>query len=306
MDMRDAFFDTVCARALADASVVVLTCDQGALPLEGLRVDRPDQWINMGIAEQCLIDVAAGMAMEGMRPIVYGITPFVSQRCFEQICVDLGTTGLPVVIAASGAGLTYASDGPTHHAMHDLGALRTIPIMAIYNPADPVCMGACVAAAMDTTSPVYVRIEKGVYPALHRADLELASRGMGMLREGRDVMLVATGIMVHRALEVATELAEQGITASVMDVFRLDRLTEETMAVITDSGRVVIVEENTPVGGLRSLVLESCSIAGIHADCLSLCLPAEPCFAYGDRDWLHRRASLDVESIGRRIRAWLP
>src|SRR4051812_13604995 len=114
-DLRDAFFGPIVDALVEDTKTVLLTDDQGAMAVEELRKRIPERILNVGIAEQNLVDVAAGLALEGMKPFVYGITPFVSMRCFEQIYVNLGCMNLPVSIIGSGGGFTYSTDGPTHH-----------------------------------------------------------------------------------------------------------------------------------------------------------------------------------------------
>ena len=305
VDVRDAFFDEVYEAACKDRRIVVLTNDQGAFSLEKLKRDCPDQFINIGVAEQNIMNVAAGLAMGGMRPIVYGITNFMSLRCCEQIAVSLCYPNLPVVIVASGGGLTYACDGPTHHALQDIGVLRTMPNLAIYNPSDAALTAACARECLAALGPTYVRIEKGVLPALHSSDVA-ASAGFILLQPGSDVLVVSTGFLMQEAVRVVGLLAGKGVRAGLLDLFRLKPMDDEALAgVLGGYGRIVTMEEQTPVGGIGSLIAELALQAGLHVELKRIALPDEPCYRYGSREWLHREFGLNADSLTDGVACWM-
>ena len=142
IDIRDAFFDELYEIAKEDKEVLFLTADMGALSLEKFKRDLPSQYINVGIAEQNMISVAAGLTLGGKKVFVYAIAPFITQRCYEQIKIDLACMRLSVTIIGAGAGIAYNSDGFTHHATQDIAIMRALPGMIILNPADSVTAAA--------------------------------------------------------------------------------------------------------------------------------------------------------------------
>jgi len=303
-DIRDAFFDEVCRRAEADRNVIVLSDDMGAMALDRLRQSRPDQFINLGIAEQNAIDLAAGMALGGLRPVVYGITNFVSLRCAEQISVSLSLMNLPVTIVGSGGGLTYSADGPTHQGTQDVGVLRTMPHMNVYNPADAASTAAAARLSLTAGGPCYVRIEKGTVPDLYCAEHDF-STGFSLLERGDEVLFVGTGYATHIARAAARLLRSQGVASGVLDLFRLKPIDFPSLGeALSSARRIAVIEEQCPTGGAFTIVAETLAEAGMVRPVKRLTLPDVPCFRYGSREWLHRQFELAPECIAEAIRQW--
>jgi len=305
-DMRDAFFVELNAIAAADRDVVLLTDDQGALALEWLRKNLPNQYFNAGIAEQNMVSVAAGMALAGKLPVLYGIATFMTMRAYEQIRDDLCAMGLPAVIVASGAGYMYSGDGPTHHAVQDVALMRTLPNMAILNPSDVASTIAFVKEGCSRRAgPTYVRIEKGVLGAIY-PDGHDFSRGFSVLTSGEDVAIAATGIMVHMALEAAEKLTASGVRASVVDVYRLKPVDAQAlMAELSRSRYIATLEEHSVIGGLGSIVSESAADYGRATSIKRLALPDKFAFSYGTREWLHAQDGLSSELVAKQIARWV-
>lgn len=305
MDMRDAFFDSILDAAREDPNVVFLTADMGAFSLEAYRRDLPKQFVNVGIAEQNLIDVASGLARAGKRVFAYAIIPFVTLRCMEQIKVDLSLMNLPVTLVGVGAGFTYGSDGPTHHAAEDVAVMRALPGLTLWNPSDAAVTRASAQAVLTHSGPSYVRLERGKLPVLYDAEPDMAS-GVGVLRRGRDATLVATGYMTHRALQAAEALAVEGLDVGVADLFRIKPIDGPAlMNALGETERVITLEENFLTGGLGSAVLEALSDAGRLLSVKRLALPDSHCHEHGDRDWILERLGLDEVGIANSVRAWL-
>lgn len=304
IDIRDAFFDEVYRIAANDCNVVVLTDDQGAFSLERFKNDLKGQYLNMGIAEQNIISVAAGLALGGKIPFVYGISTFMTMRCFEQIRDDLSCMNLPVTIIGSGPGYSYGSDGPTHHATQDVAILRTLPHVTILNPADAATTTACARMGYKAASPTYIRMERGVLPRLY-ADNHSFSAGFAQLRPGRDLMIVSTGIMVHKAMEVSEQLSKSAVIAGVLDVYRLKPVDESSfLSALHGVKRIVTIEENSIIGGLGSLVAEILVDNTSAIPLKRIALPDRHCYAYGSRDWMHSYEGFDVAEIIRAIDDW--
>ena len=217
-DIRDALFEELFELATKDRSIMLLSGDQGAFSIKKFQDSIPDQYINVGVAEQNMISVAAGLAMSGHKVVVYGIIPFATIRCLEQIKVDLCAQNLPVTIAGVGAGYAYATDGPTHHAVHDMALMRVMPGMQVWNPSDHTMIANLVPQLVNDPGPKYIRLDKGAFPDLYAGSGDDFSGGHTVLREGSDLMIVATGIMVHRALEVAETMSANGVDTGVTDL----------------------------------------------------------------------------------------
>lgn len=167
IDIRDAFFDEVYDIASKDHDVMFLTADMGAWSLNKFKENLPDQYINVGVAEQNLVSVAAGLALGGKRVFIYSIAAFITQRCYEQIKIDLCEMRLPVTIIGSGPGLTYGSEGPTHHAINDVAIMKVLPEMMILTPQDPEEAKEAARIAYGRQMPVYIRLARGKLPATY-------------------------------------------------------------------------------------------------------------------------------------------
>jgi len=304
IDIRDAFFDEVCVIASKDPSVMFLTADMGAFSLDRFKTDLRSQYINVGVAEQNLVSVAAGLAMTKKKVFIYTIAPFVTQRCYEQIKIDICGMHLPVVIIGSGPGITYSSDGPTHHAIQDVAIMRTLPEMTIFNPADSATAAAAAKIAYLSDGPVYIRIDKGKLPSLYDNNEDF-SDGLALLKEGRDLTIITTGVMVPQAFKVADELARHSIDTGIIDVYRLKPINDGLLSeLIRDSKRVVTLEEHSIIGGIGSAISEILVDKGQVLPMKRIGIPEKNCMGYGDREWMHSFYGLDVHSVCRTISDW--
>ena len=306
IDSRDAFFDELYQIARADANVIFLTADMGAFSLERFKRDLPRQYFNVGVAEQNMVSVAAGLALSGKKVFVYSIVPFATLRCYEQIKVDLCCMNLPVVVVGIGAGVMYGGDGPTHHALYDIAVMRVLPEMTIYNPADSAATAACARLAYQALGPVYVRLEKGKLPLWYDGGKENFSAGFAVLRDGKDLTVVASGLMVHQAMAAAERLASAGISARVVDLYRVKPFAAaELLALLSDGDKVVSLEENSGVGGIGSLLAESLADAGRAVRLKRIAFPDEHCYEACSREDIHAIYDLDVDGITRTIQTWV-
>ncbi|HBR14567.1 MAG TPA: 1-deoxy-D-xylulose-5-phosphate synthase [Candidatus Omnitrophica bacterium] len=306
-DLRDAFFDELYAIARQDPRVILLTADMGAHSLGRFKKDLSRQYINVCVAEQNMISVAAGLALGGKKVFVYTIIPFATMRCFEQIKVDVCCMRLPVTVVGIGTGLTYGGDGPTHHGIQDIAVMRSLPEMTILNPCDAVITQAAARLAYEQQGPVYVRLERGRFPLIYGAGSADFSRGLHQIREGEDITLIATGNMVHRAVEAADILRKKFLSVRVVDVYRIKPLNTALLIKMMEGTKgVVTLEENCLTGGLGSAVSEvlcdSCKGIALKR----LAIPDEHCFASGDREALQQLYQLDVSNIVHSIVRWFP
>ena len=306
VDVRDAFFDRVYCLAQKDRNIVFLTDDMGAYSLDAFKKNLPDQFINVGVAEQNMISVAAGLALGGKKVFAYGIAPFITMRCYEQIKVDLCCMNLPVTIVSVGAGYTYGSDGPTHHAIHDIAIMRSLPEMTILNPSDAAMTAVCAEISYKNNSPCYVRIERGKLPQIYDNHGNDFSEGLKCLKSGADITIIATGEMVHRAFKVAERLAQYSIDAGVIDFYRIKPVNENLLIkFLNHSKKVTTIEENSIIGGIGTIVSEVLSDNNKQIPLKRLAVNDYHCYKYGDREWLNALAGLDEDSIVKKILDWI-
>ncbi len=298
MDMRDRFITAVYQKAVEDKRIVFLTCEYGAPSLDRFRTYLAKQFVNTGISEQNTISVAAGMAKEGRRVIVYSIASFITLRCLEQIKLDLCAMALPVTIAAVGPGYAYGVDGPTHHSTEDLAVMRAMSEITIYSPSDGNSVQELSNLCFECRGPVYFRLDRGCYPELRPlAQIEL-DHGFRMFGNNRQACLVTTGSMVHTALKVARDLRKKAIDLTVIDIFRLKPLDADFLGeVLARHEMVLTLEEHSYNGGLGSLIAEIMADLGIWLPLKRLALKDGSLYAYGPREELQRNNGLDVRSV---------
>ena len=217
----------------------------------------PERFINMGIAEQNLYGAAAGLAVSGKIVCASTFAMFASGRAFEIIRNSIGYTHANVKICATHAGITVGEDGASHQTFEDIALMRTIPGMTVLNPCDAVSAGKLLEKAVEMDGPCYLRFGRSAVPVFYNddADFEIG-RGI-TLRDGKDITVIATGIMVNEAMMAADELAEDGIDVRVIDMHTIKPIDEEIIIrAAEDTGAIVTAEEHSVIGGLGSAVAE--------------------------------------------------
>ncbi|HEY3696502.1 transketolase family protein [Phenylobacterium sp.] len=256
--MRNAFADEITKLGREDPRVVMLSGDIGNRLFDKFKAAQPERFFNCGVAEQNMTGVATGMAMNGLRPFTYTITPFATTRCLEQIRTDAAYHEVPVTIVAVGAGLAYAGLGPTHHACEDLALLRAIPNMLVIAPADVWEVRAALGAVLQQDRPAYIRLGKKGEPVVHKGPLPDFRIGKAItVEEGSDVCLLSTGNMLPEALKAAEALRAQGVSARVVSFHTVKPLDEACLGEAFAGFRLVAtVEEHSRIGGFGSAVAE--------------------------------------------------
>jgi len=255
--MRNAFANTLTELAADDDRIVLLSGDIGNRMFDKFKAACPDRFFNCGVAEANMMGMAAGLAMSGLRPVVYTITPFVTTRCLEQIRVDVCYHHVPVVIVGVGGGLSYASLGATHHSCEDIAFLRLLPHMRVICPGDAWETRAAFKAAINQNEPVYLRLGKKGEPEVHTAEPEFAIGRAITVREGKEVVLLSTGNLLPTAVEVAERLEREDISTRVVSFHTVKPLDEVCLATAFQSARLVAtLEEHSVLGGLGGAVAE--------------------------------------------------
>ena len=241
-------------------NLVVLDADLAAATKTGIfRKAYPERHIDCGIAEANMMGVAAGLSLTGKIPFVSSFAMFAAGRAFEQVRNSIGYPHLIVKIGATHAGITVGEDGATHQCNEDIALMRTIPGMVVMCPADDVEARAAVRAALEYEGPVYIRFGRAAVPVINdRPDYKFEIGKGTVVREGRDVTIVATGICVDSALGAAEKLAADGIEAEVISICTIKPLDEDIIInSAKKTGKVVTVEEHSVIGGLGSAVCDA-------------------------------------------------
>ena len=245
---------------LSLAQSMTLDADLAAATKTGVfKKAYPDRHIDCGIAECNMMGIAAGLSTTGIVPFASTFAMFAAGRAFEQVRNSIGYPHLNVKIGATHAGISVGEDGATHQCNEDIALMRTIPGMVILNPADDVEAKACVKAAYEYNGPVYLRFGRLAVPVINdRPDYKFELGKGVVLREGKDVTIVATGLCVSSALEAAEKLAADGIDAKIINIHTIKPLDEELIvAAAKETGKVVTVEEHSVIGGLGSAVCDA-------------------------------------------------
>ena len=256
---RDSYGNALVELGKEHENLIVLDADLAAATKTGIfKKAYPERFFDCGIAEANMMGVAAGLAASGKIPFASTFAMFAAGRAYEIVRNSIGYPHLNVKIGATHAGISVGEDGATHQCNEDIALMRTIPGMTILNPADDVEARAAVKAAIEMEGPVYLRFGRLAAPIFNDPETYQFEIGKGItLREGKDVTLVATGLMVSEALDSAEQLAADGISARVLNIHTIKPLDTQLIAASAKkTGRVVTVEEHSVIGGLGSAVCD--------------------------------------------------
>ncbi|MGN6103386.1 MAG: transketolase family protein [Devosia sp.] len=257
-DCRDSFAHAIEGLAEGDPRIVVVVNDSlGSSKLTGFNKRWPERTVNVGIAEQNMVGVGAGLANGGKIPFVSAAACFLTARAMEQIKADIAYSNVNVKLVGQSSGIAYGELGPTHHSIEDMAWLRLLPNLTVIVPSDPWETEAAVRAAVEIEGPVFLRISRHPVPALTRsADARFTPGEAESLREGNDVAIISNGTMVARALAAAELLAARGVSARVVNMSTLAPLDHDAILDAARTGAVVTVEEGSVRGGLGGAVAE--------------------------------------------------
>jgi transketolase len=302
--MRDILIEGIYRRMHQDETIFFLSADFGAPALDNVRAEFPDRFINVGIAEQNLINVATGLALEGFCVYAYNISGFASMRAYEQIRTNLSimsqTRELNVNLIAVGAGLSYFVSGPTHHCLEDIAIMRLFPRFTVFSPSDCMLVESFIDFTLQHKSPKYIRLEgKPVMDIYGDGREPVVEVGFHELIEGSDTCLVATGYMTHKAIKVAQVMQETGKQIGVLDVFLLKPIDKNALfEVLRKYRRIVTIEEAfINSGGLDSLIAEILTERGAGIELRRIGFDDRYVFDLGSRDRLHELHGLGEDAI---------
>lgn len=300
--MRNAFAEVLTTLAQEDKRLVLLSGDIGNKLFDKFKQIDPARFYNCGVAEANMMGVAAGMALSGLRPVIYTITPFTTTRCFEQIRVDVCYHQAPVVIVGTGSGLSYAELGPTHHSLEDMAILRTLPGMCVLAPCDATELDLMLRAALQQDRPVYIRIGKKGEPAIHAERPELRIGEALVVREGTDLALLSAGIVMPEVLKAAELLREQGISAEVASFHTIKPLDGAYLQQATRRFKLLVtVEEHGLIGGLGGAVAEWRAEQNADIPQLSIGTPDQFMHEIGSQQYAQAKYGLVADKIAAKV-----
>lgn len=256
---RQAICDTLLARAAQDKDIVVLCSDsRGSASLSRFADTFPDQFVEVGIAEQDLVSIAAGLARCGKKAFAASPACFLSTRSYEQAKVDCAYSNTNVTLIGISGGVSYGALGMSHHSAQDIAAMSALPNMRVYLPSDRFQTAKLVEALLQDEKPAYLRVGRNAVEDVYTEDAcPFAMDKATWLREGEDVAIIACGEMVRPALDAAEALAAEGITATVLDMYCVKPLDKEAVLRAAQKAKEVLtVEEHAPYGGLGSMVAQ--------------------------------------------------
>lgn len=303
---RESYGNALAELGKEHGDIVVLDADLAAATKTSVfQKVFPDRHIDCGIAESNMIGVAAGLAAAGKTPFASSFAMFAAGRAFEQVRNSVGYPKLNVKIGATHAGISVGEDGATHQCNEDIALMRTIPGMVVINPSDDVEARAAVRAAYEHKGPVYMRFGRLPVPVINDNPGYKFEIGKGVvLRDGKDLTIIATGLPVANALEAAEKLAADGINARVINIHTIKPLDKElVLQAAKETGRIVTVEEHSVIGGLGSAV---CDVLSEQAPTKVMKIGINDTFGEsGPAVELVKKYGLDSESIYHRVKSFL-
>ena len=309
--MRDALLERIWQAMAKDQKIFFTCADFGAPILDKIRADFPERFVNVGIAEQNLINVSAGLALEGYTVFAYAIAPFITMRCYEQIRTNLALLSevrpMNVNLIGVGAGYSYVVSGPTHQCYEDLTLMRTLPNFRVLSPSDHVSAGALFNRCINTKGPKYLRLDAQVLPVLYQAGEPDLDIGFHIHRQGEKICLLATGFMLHTALKVADVLAADGHSVGVIDLFDISNFAKDQLqeALSSYAGIVTLEEGFRGRGGVDSMIFEFIARRGLTAHMLNIGVEGSYRFELGSRTELHEQAGIGPETVLRSVTTFI-
>jgi len=308
--MRDAFLLRLLDAMRQDDKLFFVTADFGSPVLDRIRAEHPDRFVNVGIAEQNLINVSAGLALEGYTVFAYAIAPFITMRCYEQIRVSLALLSevrpMNVNLIGVGAGYSYVVSGPTHQCYEDLTIMRGLPNLGLLSPCDHVTAAAMFDLCVARRQPKYLRLDAQVLPVVHQKAAPDLGRGFATLRRDGKLCLVATGYPVHTALRVAEQFAQAGRDIAVIDLFDIAGFDRTAfLQELAGYQAIVTLEEGFKGRGGVDAMLFDLLAGEAPRPILNLGVAPGYRFELGSRTELHEQVGIGPESVQRAVAAFI-
>jgi transketolase len=303
---RDVFIDELFELAKKDKTIMFLCADLGAKSLDRFREELPEQFVHVGICEQNMIDLAAGLAQNGKKVFCYAMSCFLTLRCLEQIKVALCAMELPVTLLGVGAGLSYEDAGPTHYSLEDIACLRSLPHLEVITPGDEASVKALVKDINERKAIRYVRLDRRALPPIYREGSEQMIReGVAEVSAGEGTLILTQGHTHQLATLVAEKFAGEGKKVAVADVFSLPLNTKSLAKVVEPYEKLITLEEHFLPGGMGSAIAEALFDLGVSKKMLRLGLESHYYLQNGGREYIRELHGLGQNQVMEKVAAFL-
>ena len=302
--MRNSFIKTLIRLARKNRDIYLLTADTGFTILERFKHSFPQRYLNVGLAESSMIGISAGLALNGKMVFCYGIVPFLTMRCFEQVRIDLCYQNLPVKLIGVGQGVTYGTAGATHHAIEDIALMRSLPGMTVICPGDPIEVEKAVSESLKLKGPSYIRLGKSGETNIHTGrDIEFTI-GKGIrINRGDKLALIATGNMLPTAAWVLERLKRSGLNPELISMHTVKPLDRELIKDTAARCQIIAtLEEHTVFGGLGSAVAEVIAENKLPARLVKFGIPDKFVSESGSQDYLRESFGISDEKVFERLK----
>jgi transketolase len=297
MLQRDAFIEEITKKLNQDKNIFFLSADFGAAALDDLRERFPSNFLHCGISEQTMLDLAAGLALEGNKVFVYAMAPFLSLRAIEQTKCGAGLMNLPVCLLSVGIGLGYADSGPTHYSTEDFACFRAIVGSSIYTPADVTSTKLIAEDILKNPKFSYIRLDREVLPKISpeitTEDFNKGFKVFGQV-DDKKIALISHGKMLHKCLEIYKKDTNRFFC---VDIFRSKPFPNDLPKTISACKGIIVVDEQSPSGNLSSCIFEGFSHQNLFPKIISKSLPEKYIFENGGREFLLNKFGLSSKDI---------
>jgi len=301
--VRTAFINKLMEIAEKDKDVYLLTGDLGFSVFEKFAEKFPDRFYNVGIAEQSMIGIAAGLALNGKKVYCYSIIPFVTMRCFEQIRIDLCYQNLNVNLVGVGGGVSYSPAGATHHAIEDVALMRALPNMKVICPGDPFETENAVEQVANIEGPTYIRLNRNHEPRLYNeANVKFELGKAIKITEGNDISIISMGNMLEESIRLTNRLIESGYKVKLLSMHTVKPIDKAAIyECINDTKCIYTIEEHNVIGGLGSAAAEVIAASGKGVKFRSFGIPDVYADCAGDREFFRKKYGIDEKSVFNKI-----
>ena len=307
LPMRDVLLGRIWQAMKHDDKIFFVSADFGSPVLDKIRADYPDRFVNVGIAEQNLINISAGLALEGYTVFAYAIAPFITMRCFEQIRVSLALLSevrpMNVNLIGVGAGYSYVVSGPTHQCYEDITLMRALPNFQILSPADHISAEMLFDRCIAKMGPKYLRFDAQVLPVIYESGAPNLNIGFHIHRQGTGVCLLATGYMMQTALKIADALSISGIEVGVVDLFDIANFDHDAMLSLLRGykGLVTMDKGFRGRGGVDSMMFEFIARHHLNLSLLNIGVQGGYRFELGSREELHEQVGIGPQYVKKSV-----
>jgi len=311
MSMRDAFLEQILLSMNSNEKIFFVCADFGSPVLDIIRKNYPKRFINVGIAEQNLINISAGLSLEGFTVFAYAIAPFITMRCFEQIRVNLALLSivrpLNVNLIGVGAGYSYVVSGPTHQCYEDITLIRAMPNIQVLSPSDHISASALFDYCVNTGGTKYLRFDAQELPIIYKNFIPDVKKGFYVHRFGKLVVIVASGYMLHIAIKISELLLKENLQVGVIDLFNISNFKEHQLQNELNKykGLVSMEEGFRGSGGIDSLFFDFINSREIDIQLLNIGIDRKYCFEIGTREELHEMVGVGINTVKKKVRNFI-